>query len=123
MTGYLGVSNVTNDDGNYTSVTGQNVFSGLGSYALTFPPNFDDFTDPITAGNGGTGAFLGNNGKLGAVTKDSGVYKTTFWTFPWEALPSNGRTASLETFLEWCDVDSPPVFEFDVFLPVVIKDE
>ena len=102
MANYLGVNNITDDNGNYTSVTGQNVFAGLGSYTLTFP--YTDFTDPITAGNGGLAAMLGNNGNLGGVTKDAGVYKTSLWTFGLEALPAGGRIATLGALIDWCGV-------------------
>jgi uncharacterized membrane protein len=102
MTAYLGVSNVTNDNGDYTSVTGQNVFGGLGPYILTFP--YTDYTDPITPGNGGIQAMLGNNGNVAGVTKDAANYKTSYWAFGLETLPVAGREVSLFTLLDWCGV-------------------
>ncbi|MCL4263279.1 MAG: M36 family metallopeptidase [Anaerolineae bacterium] len=100
MTGYLGVSNVTDDNGNYTSVTGQNVFGGLGPYTLTFP--YSDFTDPITPGNGGIQAMLGDNSNVGGVTNETAVYKTSFWAFGLETLPVAGQEASLQALFDWC---------------------
>jgi hypothetical protein len=119
MTGYLGVTNLTNDNGNYTSVTGQNVFSELGSYPLTYP--YTDFSDPMTVGNGGQSAMLGNNGNVGGTTKETGDYRTSFWAFGLEALPEAGREAALETIIEWCDLPEEPEI-LEIFLPVIKND-
>jgi hypothetical protein len=113
MTSRLGVSTVTNDNGDYTSVTGQNVFAGLGPYALTFP--YTDFSDPITVGNGGVQAMLGNNANVAGTSKDGGTYKTSYWAFGLEALPIAGQQDTLQTFIDWCglaveipDIDVSP---------------
>ncbi len=106
MTGYLGVSNVTNDNGDYISVEGQGVFTGLGTYALSYP--FTDYSDPITVGNGGATGFLGNNGRVAASTKETANYKTAYLAFPWEAISTvAGREDSLSAFIDWCDISSP----------------
>ncbi len=102
MTGYLGVSNVVNDSGDYTSITGEGVFAGLGPYSLTYP--FTDYSDPITVGNGGTSAMRGNNDNVGGSSKETAAYKTTYWAFPWEALPASGRDQTMETFIDWCAI-------------------
>ncbi|HUF38950.1 MAG TPA: hypothetical protein VMN57_10535 [Anaerolineales bacterium] len=119
MTGYLGVSNVTNDNGDYTAVTGQNVFAGLGPYSLNYP--YLDFSDPITIGNGGLSAMLGNNSKVGGATKETDDYRTSYWAFGLEALPEDGREAALQTFLDWCDVELEPD-TYEAFLPVIKRD-
>jgi hypothetical protein len=106
MTDYLGIGAVGDDEGDYTSVSGQNVLAGLGPYTLTFP--YDDYTDDLTPGNGGLIAMLGNNTNPGGVSKQTGAYTTMFWAFGLETLPTGGRTATLDTFLLWCAGVVPP---------------
>ncbi|MCL4264016.1 MAG: hypothetical protein KJ069_12405 [Anaerolineae bacterium] len=105
MSTYLGVASVTDDSGNYTSVTGQGaVFGGLGPYALTYP--FSDFSDIVNPDGTAVTAFRGNNLNSGAVNKDNGVYRTTFWGFPWEAISTAvNREQAMQTVLDWC---APP---------------
>jgi hypothetical protein len=102
MTNYLGAGTITDDDGDYTSVTGTgSVFGGLGPYSLSYP--FTDYSDPITPGGSGELAFDGNNGSGAAVNKDNGTYRTTFWVFPWEAIgTAGGREEALQTVIDWC---------------------
>ncbi|MBK8985250.1 MAG: carboxypeptidase regulatory-like domain-containing protein [Chloroflexi bacterium] len=101
MTTYLGVATITNDDGDYTTVTGQNsVFGGLGPYTLTYP--FTDFSDPVNPDATAEVAFLGNNAKNAAINKDSGVYRTTFWAFPFEAMTVADREESMQVAVAWC---------------------
>jgi hypothetical protein len=106
MTNYLGAGTITDDDGDYTSVTGTgSVFGGLGPYSLTYP--FTDYSDPITPGGSAELAFDGNNGSGAAVNKDNGTYRTTFWVFPWEAIgTAGGREEALQTVLDWCGADT-----------------
>ncbi len=118
MTGYLGVTNVTNDNGDYTSVTGQNEFAGQGPYSLSYP--FTDYSDPLTVGNGGQAAMRGNNDRVGGVTKETVDYKTSYWAFPWEALPAGGQLATMQTLLDWCEVGLEPSF-FE-YLPLVVRE-
>ncbi|HUF38745.1 MAG TPA: hypothetical protein VMN57_09495, partial [Anaerolineales bacterium] len=105
MTGYLGVTVVVDEDGGYTSVTGQNALAGFGPYNLSFP--YDDSTDRLTVGNGGQAAVLGNNGHLAGVSKETVDYRTMYWAFGLETLPAGGRTAALEKILAWCAGDVP----------------
>ncbi len=119
MTGYLGVTNVTNDNGDYTSVTGQNEFAGQGPYSLSYP--FTDYSDPLTVGNGGQAAMRGNNDRVGGVTKETVDYKTSYWAFPWEALPAGGQLATMQTLLDWCGVGVGPSF-FINYLPLVVRE-
>ncbi len=97
---YLGVAAYINDV-HQTAVTGAGtVFEGLGPYTLS-PPffNWSDVVNPDdTAGN----AFVGNVGNA-AVYKDSGVYRTTFWGFPFEAIPAADRTEVMQVVVDWCD--------------------
>lgn len=101
MQTYLGVASMTNDNGDYTSVTGQGVvFSGLGPYPLTYP--FTDFSDPVNPDATAEVAFVGNNSNNAAINKDSGVYRTTFWAFPFEAMTVAAREEALQVAVDWC---------------------
>jgi hypothetical protein len=102
MQDYLGLASATSDNGDYTSVTGSgSVFGGLGPYTLAYP--FTDYSDRLTPDASAEVAFVGNNSYNGAIDKDSGVYHTTFWGFPWEALPNDtARQEALGTALDWC---------------------
>jgi len=101
MTGYLGVGNIADDNGGYTSVTGAgSVYGGLGPYTLSYP--FTDYSDTITPGNGGELAFDGNNGRDAGVDK-AGGYHTTFLAYPLEAKNQAGRTAVLNAFFNACE--------------------
>ncbi|GAB4578673.1 MAG: hypothetical protein Fur0022_14090 [Anaerolineales bacterium] len=107
MTTYLGANTITNDDGNYSSVTGQgSVFGGLGPYTLTYP--FTDYSDPITPNGTAELAFQGNNGNGAAINKATAAYRTTFWVFPWEAInTAAGRETTMQTFVNWCSASFP----------------
>lgn len=105
MSGYLGVASVIDDGGDYTSLTGQgSVFSGYGPYTLSYPA-IGDYADALTPAAGAETAFLGNNSIRGAINK-TGMYRTSYWAFPWEALPDlAARADTLAAFLNRC---SPP---------------
>lgn len=100
MQNYLGISAVANDI-NQTSATGQgSAFGGLGLLSLTYP--FTNYSDRFTPGTGIEIAFQGNQG-VAAVDKYGPGYKTTFWGFPFEALPNaTARLNAMQTFLNWC---------------------
>lgn len=81
------------------------VFGGFGPYTLSYP--FYDWSDTITPDGTAEAAFMGNYGNA-AVNKSNGTYKTTFWAFPFEALPSlSARNETMEAFLGWCGTISP----------------
>ncbi len=102
MQSYLGVASVTDDDGNYVSVSGQgSVFGGLGPFSLNYP--FTDFSDIVAPNGTAELAYQGNNGNGAAVNKDGGSYRTTYWAFPWEAISmAADRQTNLDTFVTWC---------------------
>ena len=118
MTGYLGVQDVGDEMGDYTSVSGENLLAGLGPYVLTFP--YNDFTDLLVPGNGGQAVMLGTNGHVAGVAVEDGFYKTMYWGFGLETLPSGGRSAVLDSFLDWCEGSLPP--GHFIYLPVTLKD-
>ena len=102
MDAYLGITSVTNDNGNSTAVTGLGpVFGGLGPYALAYP--FADYSDSIVVDAEADLAIEGNDGNDTAVSKAAGNYKATYWAFPWEAIMDPaGRLATMQAFLDWC---------------------
>ena len=110
MQDHLGVASVTNDE-NQTTVTGDgSVFTGSGPYSLAFP--FSNFSDVVSPDGTAELAFLGDQGDA-AVDKDSGTYRSTFWGFPFEALPSaSDRQDTMTKIGQWCGVlfDLQPIF-------------
>jgi hypothetical protein len=106
MSTYLGVDSISSDV-HQTTVTGSgSVFGGLGSYALSYP--FTNYSDRVSPDGTAELAFSGDQGKA-AVNKDSGVYRTTFWGFPFEALPgAANRLDTMNTVLNWCGLETTP---------------
>jgi uncharacterized repeat protein (TIGR01451 family) len=98
---YLGVGSYS-DLAYHTAVTGTGTaYSGYGPYVLTYP--YVNYSDNVGPDGTAEAAFLGNQGipPYAAVYKDSGVYRTTFWGFPFEALPSaEARATLMEATLE-----------------------
>ncbi len=102
MQNYLGAANPCTNDVGQTTVTGQNVFSGLGPYTLSYP--FTNFSDRISPNGTALVAFNGNTGTppQAAISKDSGVYKTVYFGFPWEAIATaTDRQAVMQRVLDW----------------------
>lgn len=89
MTGYLGVSSISNDTGQTTALgsTGS-PFGGLGPYSLNYP--FSNFSDTVVPGNGGVEAFTGNAG-ISATVKLAGTYSTVWTTFPLITVPTTAE--------------------------------
>jgi len=112
MDTYLGVDSIS-DDQYQTTVTGTGFrFGTLGSFDLSYP--FSNWSDIVTPDADASVAFDGNKG-YAALTKNTGTYKTSFWTFPLEALPTaTDRENALQTFFDWCG----PVY---VYIPLVIR--
>lgn len=111
MEDYLGVASVVDDVGQ-TSVTGMgSVFSGLGPYALNYP-SFSNYSDIVNPDGTAELSFSGDIGDA-AVNKGTDDYKSTFWGFSWEAIPSAGeRQNALTAFFDWCGDAS-----FAIFIP------
>lgn len=111
---YLGVAAFSGDAAQ-TSVTGAGeAFSGLGPYSLSYP--FYNFSDVLTPAPGASVALTGDQGSAG-VYVDNGVYKTTFWAFPFEAVSTAGQRASLMArTLNWCRSAET---EYQLFLPLI----
>ncbi|MBN1666546.1 MAG: hypothetical protein JW862_05640 [Anaerolineales bacterium] len=98
LSNYLGVSSMTSDNGDYSSVSGQNDFSGLGPYPLSYG-SLSDYSDSLTPGSAQL-AFLGNNGRNAAASTE----QTMFFAFPWEAIYNNSSAngqAALQAVIDY----------------------
>lgn len=105
MVGYLGVESITDDAGNYTAVTGQDSFSYLGTYPLVYP--VADYSDIITPTYivPTEVIFTGNNGYNAAIARNTGLYQTTYWAFPFEAIATDAaRVTSMAAVMDWCGI-------------------
>jgi hypothetical protein len=117
MQNYLGVESITErrlPSKRYTSVIGGgSVFDGLGAYTLGYP--FTDYPDEVNPDGTADIAFVGNNAAIAGINKGNSPYKSTFWGFPFEALPTaQDRQETLNTFFDWCT-------PHQVFLPFLIR--
>jgi len=100
MQSRLGVGSVTNDVG-HTTVDGQgSVFPGLGPYLLALP--YSNYSDRVVPDGTSELAFEGTAGNA-AVNKNTGLYRTSFWGFGLEGVPTGAeREQALSSFLGWC---------------------
>ncbi len=102
MQNYLGMANPGQSDVSQTSVTGApgSIFAGMGPFSLSYP--FTNFSDRISPNGSALLALTGSAGNA-AVQKDSGVYRTTFWGFPLEAVSNpTDRAALMSVMVNWC---------------------
>lgn len=83
-------------DVSQTSVTGANLYAGLGPYTLAYP--FINYSDRVTPDAQGMLAFSGNQGNA-AVAYDGAGFNSVFLGFPFEAINSAGRTAVMSATL------------------------
>jgi uncharacterized repeat protein (TIGR01451 family) len=100
-------------DRNHTQVTGTgSVFGNLGGPYILNTPYSTNYHDSLIPDGTAETAFNGNQSpNSAAISKDSGVYFTTFWGFPFEALPTaSDRLDVMRTFLEKCGNIIPPPF-------------
>ena len=117
MRDYLGVATAT-DDVQHSEVQGAGVFAGLGPYNLSFP--YVNRSDHIAPDATAQIALMGdaNGGTSAAVHKETADYRTVFWGFPLEAIPTRSEQAlALYHTLEWCAPAaqlSPSLIELNV---------
>jgi len=112
MASYLGLASATSDSGDYTRVDGANAYAAFPDQTLAYP--YSDYSDILVLGSGAQEAFRGDTGStnLGAISKLTANYFTTFSSFGLEALPSASRTPVLTQFMTVCD-DQVPLFRDD----------
>ncbi len=103
---YLHIASYTSDV-NQTTVTGQNVFSGLGPYGLSYP--FTNYSDIVNPDAQGKVSFNGNQGNA-AVSYDGTSFNTVFFGYPFEAISSlTNRSAVMQRAVEFFGGCEPPV--------------
>jgi uncharacterized repeat protein (TIGR01451 family) len=106
MQQYLGVGSAA-DDTFQTIVSGVGpVFSGIGPAVLATPMLYENRADRISPDATAMLAFSGNNPLQvdSAVEKDAGRYRTTYWGFGFESLPSAAmRQEAMQRVVNWCD--------------------
>ncbi len=113
---YLHIGSFTNDV-SQTIVTGQNVYSGLGPYALSYP--FTNYSDRVTPDVQAQLAFNGDQGNA-AVSYDGAGFNSVFLGYPFETITSlSGRSAVLERTIDFFGSCQRTSKQF--FLPLVEK--
>ena len=80
---YLHILNYQNDE-EQTSVTGQNVFSGLGPYSLGYP--FTNYSDVVNPDCFGTGGLPWKHGQCSHKLRGDN-FNSVFFGYPFEAIP------------------------------------
>ncbi len=70
-------------DVNQTTVTGQNVFSGLGPYTLSY--HYTNYSDRVIPDASALVAFNGNQGNA-AISYEGDSFKTVFFGYPFDAI-------------------------------------
>jgi hypothetical protein len=94
---YLGVSNYWYDE--QFSITGQNMFSGLGPYSLEYPGA--NFSGEVYPNAQAQSAFMGGSGDA-AISYAGENFNTVFFDFPFESIdPLADRTAVMGRLLDF----------------------
>jgi hypothetical protein len=105
MSIWLGAGDTLSDMESSTA-TGDGIFDNLGPYTLDYP--FDDYSDKLAPGTAASLAFSGDDSMPMGVSKMTSTYRTTWWAFPFEAIPTAGeREVAMGRVLEWCGNSSP----------------
>jgi hypothetical protein len=94
---YLHIASFSNDVAQ-TTVTGANVFNGLGPYTLAYP--FTNYSDVVNPDMQAVLAFSGNHGNA-AISYAGAAFNTVFLGYPLEAVSLSGRQAILTRALEF----------------------
>ena len=106
MQNYLGVASAVDDENQNLADGRGSIFGDLGPFSLSYP--FNNYSDVVNPNASAELAFAGDVGNL-AVNKETADYRTTYWGFPWEAIPTPGdREQALSTFIAWCSIGFNP---------------
>ncbi|MDX1388020.1 MAG: S8 family serine peptidase [Acidobacteriota bacterium] len=101
MQSHLGVASVDNDVSQTTATGTGGVFTGLGPYTLSYP--YTNYSDTLNPDATAVTVFTGSAGDSG-VAKDTGLYRSSFWGFGLETLPTESdREDTISMFVQWCD--------------------
>ncbi len=103
---YLHIASYTSDVGQ-TTVTGQNAYSGLGPFSLSYP--FTNYSDVVHPDAQAQLAFSGNQGDA-AVSFDGDTFNTVFLGYPFEAIPGLAdRSDVMERTVSFFGGCEPPI--------------
>ncbi len=105
MSGYLGVDGAS--EFATGDVTGMgDLFGGLGPYDLDVP--YPNYSDRLTPDASAVTCLMGDGGPAG-ISKDTGAYRTMFWGFGLESLPTPAvKQELLGRVVNWCRAGNPP---------------
>ena len=122
MQNYLGVASA-DDDAFETIVTGVGpVFGGMGPFTLALP--YDNRADRISPDATATLAFSGTQPLPvdSGVQKDAGRYRTTYWGFGFEGLPSAAeRQNAMQRVVNWCSFQADLSMQQSVLPAVALR--
>lgn len=105
MVTYLGAGSTASDQETETAV-GAGSYQSLGPYTLAYP--FIDYSDKVGPGPLAELSFTGDNQLPIGISKITDTYRTMWWGFPFEAIPSAAeRQAALARVLNWCNNNAP----------------
>jgi uncharacterized repeat protein (TIGR01451 family) len=98
---YLGVLTYTDDitASTETGFPGSPIGGGLGPYTLTLP--YHEWPDVITPTAAARVAFVNQAGQPTSLTLDGGGFRSVFFTYPYEGLPTDARNEVLRRILAW----------------------
>ncbi len=117
MQQFLGVAAPVAHDVNQISVIGSGPFTDFGPFVFAFPVGFSNFTDMIDPEPGAAVAFNGEQGNIG-VSRDAGIYRSSFWSFGFETIPDPlVRARLMGSMLSWFGelaLGGPPACPADI---------
>jgi uncharacterized repeat protein (TIGR01451 family) len=122
MQSYLGVASATDDVGAITVTGVGSVFGGIGPSLLLLP--YENRTDRISPDARASVAFKGlSPGPVDSgVQKDAGTYRTIYWGFGFEGLPSSAeRQSAMQRVLSWCDFQADLAIKQTASPPVALR--
>lgn len=104
---YLGIGSYT-DDVYQSSVSGEAIFSSLGSVSLTYP-SFSNYSDEVNPAADAMLAFGGSVGNAGILFEGTGhAGAAIFLAFPIEAMPLESQEQLMNEVVEWVGVEELP---------------
>ena len=98
ISNYLGVSDYA-ENVDALTIVGVNQFDGFGNYTLSYP--FTNFSDALEAASEDYRIFSGDfsgssfDGEAAAVMKQTSTYRSIFFAFPFEAIPTQADRAAV----------------------------
>jgi len=112
----LGASGIV-DNVNHTTVTGNGIFSNVGTLTLDFSGGLINATDAVSpdTSQGSQLAFTGDMGNAG-ISRDTASFRSIFLGFPLEAISSQDkRREVIQTAIDFCITTTPVCLFCDDF--------